>query len=121
MNKTAVPVFERENVKNVDDEREASDRGEDCEAGTSQIQPKESPSSGLGELQNNEDILDATTNSITDPNSCENCEQFKNKIQLLEQQIKDMTAMHSVAVLKMDEKLAAQKETSKKYVKEKKA
>lgn len=98
-----------------------SDRGDDSELGTSQAQSQEFPSSSPNELQNNEDLLEATVDSINVPNGCENCEQFENKIQRLKQQIVDMKTSHSVELLKMEEKLLAQKESSKKHVKEKKS
>lgn len=119
LNKDAVPVFERENSRRDDDERNVSDDINDANQMDSQEMSTSGPSSQM--MQSTVDSLDTGVHSTHDPNSCDNCDTLRDNIQRLEKQISDMKALHSVEVMKMEEKLSAQKESSKKHVKEKKS
>lgn len=122
LNKDAVPVFERENSRRDDDadddERDLSDDISDANQMDSQGMSTSGPSSQM--MQSTVDSLDTGVHSTHDPNICDNCDTLRNNLQRLEQQILDMRALHSVEIMKMEEKLSAQKESSKKHVKEKK-
>lgn len=124
LDKNAVPNFERENLsKNIgdDDDNEAIDEDEDRDYGgessASHTHVQQLPLSEPNELEYNEDT---TSTSMYDASSCDECKKLAIKVRTLEQQITDIKTLHSVEILKMNEKLLAQKEGSKKHVQEKK-
>lgn len=120
LDKNAVPIFERENLsKNIGDDDDDEDRDYGGESSASHTQAQELSISEPNELEYNEEPIDTTTTSMYDP-SCNECKKLVNKVRILEQQITDMNMLHSVEILKMEEKLSAQKGSAKKHVQEKK-